>query len=328
MKVSVIIPVYNVEKYLEKCLDSVIAQEFEDYEVLVIIDGSEDGSEAIARRYEAEYPEILRVLVQENRGLGGARNTGIRFAQGEYLLFVDSDDTISPLLLKEVYLRATCTKADIVVFDMEYVNEYGEIIKYEYAKIKNSDYVCFDKISKILAWPSAWNKLYKRCLFIDNGIFYPERLWFEDLATTPKIMLEAKKIEYISKSYYNYLQRDGSIMSSSKIERNREIITAIDSIIDYICDKGIYNDIKQEIEFLAVYHILYTAVVRINEVDKSNKLQAELVDFIKQKYPTFHSNFYVKKLLSVKEKWVITLIKNKKFKLLNVMFRINRKIKL
>ena len=326
MKVSVIVPVYNVEEYIGKCLDTILNQDFDDYEVLVVIDGSTDKSESIAREYQEKYPEIVRIICQENKGLGGARNTGIENAKGEYLLFVDSDDMLYPNLLSDTYERAILCNADIVVFDMEFVDENGNVIKYEQAKFRENDLIDFNKNSKIIAWPSAWNKLCKKSLFLGNGIFYPERLWFEDLATTPKVLLSAKRIEYIPKAYYKYVQRDGSIMNNKKIERNMEIITAFESTVNYMQLNNLYEQALDEIEFLAIYHILYTAVMRINEVDCSNKMQGYLVDYVRERYPQYKSNKYLQKLMTKKEKIVIRLIGAKQFRFLSLMFKVNRLI--
>ena len=324
MKISIIVPVYNVEKYIGKCLDTIVNQDFHDYEVIVVIDGSTDDSESIVREYQKKYPEIIKIICQENKGLGGARNTGIMSAKGEYLVFVDSDDMLYPNILHDVYEKAIASDADIVVFDMEFVDEEGNNIKYESAKFRESVLIDFNENSKIIAWPSAWNKLCKKSLFVDKEIYYPERLWFEDLATTPKVMLEAEKIEYIPKAYYKYVQREGSIMNNKKIERNREVIEAFETTVDYIKKNRTYNQWVEELEFLAIYHILYTAVLRINELDSSSKLQKELVEYVRKHYPKYNNNKYLNELMSKKEKIVITLIGKKMFKALRLMFKVNR----
>ena len=326
MKVSVIVPVYNVEKYIGKCLDTIVEQNFNEYEILVVIDGSTDESEKIAREYQQKYPEVVKIICQENKGLGGARNTGIMNAKGKYLLFVDSDDMLYPTLLNDIYEEAVVNDSDIVVFDMEYVDEQGNIIKYEKAKLDKKDLVDFNGKSKILAWPSAWNKLYKKSLFLDSQILYPERLWFEDLATTPKLMLSAKRIDYVPKAYYKYVQRSGSIMNNKKIERNMEIINAFESTVKFIHSNKMYEEMEEEVEFLAIYHILYTAVLRINEVDSTSHLQSKLVDYVKLNYPKYRNNKFLNELMSTKEKIVIKLIGRKMFKTLRFILNANRMI--
>ena len=122
-KISIIIPAYNVEEYLEKCLESIISQNFDKVEIIIVDDGSTDKSLQIAKEYQKKYPEKTRVISQENKGQGGARNTGI------YLLFVDSDDTIKSGMLETLYTEMEKSNADIVLFGFEYVDEKGKVIR-------------------------------------------------------------------------------------------------------------------------------------------------------------------------------------------------------
>lgn len=128
MFASVIVPVYNVETYLLRCLDSIMDQDFEDYEVIIVDDGSTDGSGKLADQYAEKYPKRIQVIHQKNQGLGGARNTGIEAAQGDYYLFVDSDDTIEPNALSELWHKVSQTGAQIICFGMKSVNENGKVI--------------------------------------------------------------------------------------------------------------------------------------------------------------------------------------------------------
>lgn len=331
MLVSVIIPVYNVEKYIEKCICSVLAQTFTDFEIIVVIDGSTDSSEAIVRKLLKENHEKITIINQENAGLGGARNTGIRNARGEYLLFVDSDDYIEKNLLFDAVEMIKSENSDVVLFDFDYVDDKGTLLKHGSAfQTDNTDFFSMPEV--LTAWPCAWNKLYRKNLFTENGIFYPCRLWFEDLATTPKILSEARKISYINKSYYNYVQRADSIMSDSKanaarILRNREILTAYESTEKYLLKSGDDGRYFQELEYLAVYHILFTATMRVNEIDPANKLQAELVDYTLKKYPHFEKNKYYKCLLSKKDRVSVWFFKHKLFRTLHLILSLNRRLR-
>lgn len=331
MLVSVIIPVYNVEKYIEKCIESVLEQTFGDFEIIVVIDGSTDGSEAIARRLQEENPGKITVINQENKGLGGARNTGIINARGKYLLFVDSDDYIEKDLLAEATEIIESENSDIVFFDFNYVDENGTFLGCGKAiPTGNSEFSAMPEA--LTAWPCAWNKLYKKELFTENDIFYPDRLWFEDLATTPRLLCETNKISYIEKPYYNYVQRSDSIMADSKkntsrILRNKEILTAYELSENYFLQKGKHRQYYPELEYLAVYHILFTAAMRVNESDPGNKLQAELVDYTLKKYPHFEKNRYYKCLLSRKDRISVWFLSHKLFHALHFVLRLNRKLR-
>lgn len=331
MLVSVIIPVYNVEKYIEKCVTSVLEQTFDDFEIIVVIDGSTDGSEAKARKLQEENPGKIIIINQENKGLGGARNTGIINARGEYLLFVDSDDYIEKDLLADATKIIESENSDVVIFDFDYVDESGALLKHERAvPMGNAELSVMPGV--LTAWPCAWDKLYKKTLFTENGIFYPDRLWFEDLATTPRILSETLKISYLAKPYYNYVQRSDSIMADSKknsarILRNKEILTAYELSENYFLQTGKHAQYYSELEYLAVYHILFTATMRVNKSDPGNMLQAQLVDYTLKKYPHFEKNKYYKCLLSQKDRISIWFLRHKLFRMLHLILDINRKLK-
>ena len=133
MKISVIVPVYNVEDYLEKCLTSIVEQNFQDYEIIIVNDGTTDNSEKIIENFIEKYSEKIIYIKQENKGLGGARNTGICHAKGEYLMFVDSDDYIAPNMLQVAYDKILSERADLLIFDFYLVSESYEVLNCKYS---------------------------------------------------------------------------------------------------------------------------------------------------------------------------------------------------
>lgn len=164
-KVSIIIPIYNVKKYVSKCIDSAINQDFADYGIILVDDGSTDGSGEIADNYGEKYPEKIVVIHQENKGLGGARNTGgIENARGMYLLFLDSDDFIEKDTLSSLYTIAEKQEADLVMFQMRTVNEEGRTIRISKNQFPE-DVMCLENNRKLLFGQiSAWSKLYSKNL--------------------------------------------------------------------------------------------------------------------------------------------------------------------
>lgn len=171
-KISVVVPVYNVENYLGSCLDSVLNQDFESFEIVVVNDGSTDGSLEIAKTYEARYPEKVRLISQENKGLGGARNTGIDNAKGEYIVFVDSDDTIKHDMLSSLYNEMTSSNADIAIFGIEYVDENGKAFSRTEDFDEERLVFTLPERPLMLAVSSACNKMFKLSLFRDNNIYF------------------------------------------------------------------------------------------------------------------------------------------------------------
>lgn len=330
MLVSVIIPVYNVEKYIEKCMRSILGQTFDDFEIIVVIDGSTDESENIVRELKKEYPEKIKIITQEKKGPGAARNAGIAAADGDYLLFVDSDDYISPNLMASAYGKAVETQSDIVAFDVIYVDENGKHLRRKSAVYSDNESILKEP-GRLLILPCLWNKLYKKSLFDKNNVSIPENILMgEDLAVNAELLSSAQKITHLAEPLYFYVQRSGSIMSLStdvgRLKRNRDIIPAFETIFAFFNKTGRYVEYKDEIEYLAVYHILFTATMRVNECDPNNKLQSELVDYTLQKYPYFEKNKYYKSLLSGKDRISIWFLRHKLFHTLHTILRFNRKL--
>jgi glycosyltransferase involved in cell wall biosynthesis len=216
-KVSVIVPVYNVEPYLRKCLDSLINQTFKEIEIIIINDGSTDNSQLIIDEYTLKYDNI-RAFIQNNKGLSEARNTGIKHASGEFLAFIDSDDWIEKEMIQEMYDLAKKHSAEIVVCSLQNINNQGKILKklselhhLPEKIILSQDFSIFGEMSCF-----ACNKIFKKELF--NNINFPRNMHFEDVATIPRLFLKAKIVAKTNKFFYQYLIREGSITRNYTIK--------------------------------------------------------------------------------------------------------------
>ena len=175
-KVSIIVPVYNVEKYIRRCLDSLVNQTIDDYEVIFVNDGSPDNSKDIILEYMEKYPDIIKLYDKENGGQGSARNLGIKKATGEYLGFVDSDDFVNLEMFKKMYDLAKQKKSDIVACSYKIYYENSNTFE-DYNLKMNNETIIEDYI---MEQPAIWNKLIKRELIIDNKLFFPEGIIYED----------------------------------------------------------------------------------------------------------------------------------------------------
>lgn len=329
-RVSIIVPVYNVEDYLEKCLDSILKQNFSDYEVIIVNDGSTDKSAVIATRYVKKYPNNFKLISQNNGGLGAARNTGIDNANGEFYLFLDSDDTITGNALSHLYDKATENNADIVVFDYKLIDEKGTELGIE-SGCGNSASNFFNSSleenpSLLLINPSACNKFFRSTLFNDTGIKFPAKVWYEDLRTVAKLYIDADVIVYSNVPLYNYVQRSGSIMHSDDIGRNKEIMEAMDDLITYYKNLQLFERYKEELEFLAVFHVLLLGSVRVNKLNYDHPLMNSFYNYIKRRFPEYKENKYVKGM-NRKEKIILELLSKKRFLLLNLILKIKQSIK-
>lgn len=322
-KVSVIVPVYNVEKYIDKCLDSLVKQSLKEIEVIVVNDGSPDDSQKIIDKYVKKYPDKIKSYIKENGGQGSARNYGLTKANGEYIGYVDSDDFVNKNMYEKMYSIAISENADIVITRDSKVTEDG----------KKYDNYFFDKISdkKINAFfgnMGVCNKIYKKELLLKNNLEFKEKVWYEDVAFTIKAIISAKKIEYCTdESLYYYLSREGSTMNNSNVRRNLEILDAFDDILFYI-----KHNKKEEyfniIEFLAIDHIYISAIVRVLKADADKKLKRKTIDelicYMNKNFPNYKNNEYIN-VLSRNRKIVYTLVKKKKYKIIEIVFAVKRR---
>lgn len=220
MELTVIVPVYNVEKYLKECLDSIYALENIEYEVILVNDGSTDNSLEILKEYEKKYDGITRLIDKKNGGLSSARNAGIKAARGEYLSFIDSDDIIDTKLFEEFFKEGKELDLDIMVGNMRYFseNKKGDPL-FRSSEIKK---LPVSKGTKFFATLFEGDKcfreevvddIYKREFICENKLYFHDEIIHEDSFFTPMIYLKAKRVKYIDKAFYFYRQRSGSIMS-------------------------------------------------------------------------------------------------------------------
>lgn len=313
-KVSVIIPVYNVENYLRKCLNSLVNQTLKDIEIIVVNDGTLDNSQEIIDEYVKKYPKKVVSIIQENGGQGAARNTGLLHAKGEYIGYVDSDDYVEENMYEELYKKAKEEDSDIVICGNNVVKE-------------NYEFLSKEDVDKefLLGKMAVWNKIYKKNIIVDNKIQFRSKVWYEDLDFTMKVYFSSKKISYVDKPLYNYLLREGSTMNNNNIKRNLELIEAFDSLIDYCKDKKIYNKAKDEIEFLCIYHMYIFATTRVLNTNNKYKDKIEIINkfknYINSKFPNFKQNKYLY-LLPKRRKLIYILINSKFYCIIIALFKI------
>ena len=203
---TVVIPVYNVEKYLKRCVESVLVQEWNNYDILLIDDGSNDSSPRICDDYAKVY-DFISVIHKKNGGLSEARNTGISHAKGDYVYFPDSDDWLEPQTFKELAEVLESQEFDIVSFNREFVKGEEDVIisdPVETQVFNGKDaFVHMLKHSYITGF--ANDKIYRKSLFVDHDILFPKGKYYEDLGTNYKLFLSAKNVFATNQKYYHYL---------------------------------------------------------------------------------------------------------------------------
>lgn len=303
-KISVIIPVYNVDKYVEKCLKSIINQTYNNLEIIIVNDGSTDNSLMICEKI-AKKDKRIKIITQKNGGLSLARNTGIKNSTGDYIAFIDSDDYVSKRFIEVLYNTLIANNADISVCDYIYVDENDH--KWSKTKKMNKIYSNIDAIKDLFVGNQdtevmSWNKLYKKSLFLDNNILFPEGMIHEDNFTTYKLYYFSKSIALVDEKLYFYLQRNNSIMGKKFNVKRLNILLAIDETKQFFEKKKI--DLSKEI----LCYKIKVSVTVFNNMIKDNyngKEKYELLNDIKDNFCLYFNNNY----LSFKFKLMLFLIK-------------------
>lgn len=256
-KISVIVPVYNTELYIDDCLNSIIGQSFSDLEIIVVNDGSTDKSLELIEAF-ARKDKRIKVLNQENKGGAAARNAGVKAAVGEYIAFVDSDDTIHPDTYKISYEKAKETNADILMF--------GE------TKFTSPNETYYDGF-KALTIPCSiflWNKLYKHTFLLEHNFKIPENIkCYHDETFNSIVFPKAKSITCIKNKFYHYRKkRSGSIQTSSNLQKKSENIL---NATKYLCENFRKNNyVKQHGRWLLrkINQMVNRVIHKLNPIDQ------------------------------------------------------------
>lgn len=322
MRFSIVIPVYNVAEYLRACVDSVLANDCSDCEIILVDDGSTDGvCPALCDQIAAEHPEFIRVIHQENRGLGGARNTGLEAAKGEYLFFVDSDDTIAPDSLTVLSEAIEKTNADIYSFHMYSHDGAGNHSLIRTSQEYEGAFSLRERPQFLFALPTACSRIWRREMFLSTGIRYPSRVWYEDIRTSAKLFASANSIVTLPHALYWYLARPGSIVRSANVERNREILDAFDDILGWFEVQGLRKTYEAELTRLAVDHIVLAASVRVARLDPRHPLLKEFSQYMDKHFPRYRSNPHNEGLSGL-HKLLLKLIEGRHYRLIQLLFRL------
>ncbi len=296
-KLSIIVPVYNVEKYLDKCLDRILNSTYKDFELIVINDGTKDNSEQIITKYleKEEYKDKITYISKENTGLSDTRNLGMSKAKGEYIAFVDSDDYIEPNMYELMMNKALEKDYDIVACDVRLVYENSDkekIVSSAYEK----DLFSKDEIKQtmLVYYPVVWNKIYKKSIL--DCVEFSKGVWYEDMEFNLKVYPRINSIGVVKEPLYNYLQRGNSITYTYN-DKLYDIITNMDTVIRYYKEQGIYEEYKEELEYLYLRYAYATFPKRLAKC-KDKKKYKEGINFainkVNENFPEYKKNRYFK----------------------------------
>lgn len=294
IKLSVIVPCYNVEKYLNACVDSILQAKIDDMEIILVNDGSKDNTLEICLDYEKKYPNLIKIVDKKNGGLSDARNVGISKANGEYLAFIDSDDTIKENFIKEMIEKAYSGNFDMVTCGVKMIYEDHEVavdpgyltdlIGKEAIKGQMYDF-----------YPAACNKIYKKELFKD--LKFKKGVAYEDVEFMYRLLPNINRIGVVEGFYYEYMQREGSITYTFN-EKLYDMVNNFDSIFKYYKEHNLFDEYYEELEYVYVRYSLATFVKRMAKCKDKKKFD-EAVNYaltkVKKNFPKYKKNKYLKK---------------------------------
>lgn len=268
--ISVIIPVYNVEKYIKECLDSVINQSYKDLEIILVDDGSTDRSGIICDEY-AFKDNRIKVIHKENGGLSSARNIGMKIATGEFFTFIDSDDYIATSMIEELYNALIDTSADLSICNISRKSYFEKnIVKNIIVHKKEKTLMLLLKEKQIQT--SACAKLYKKCLFDD--IYYPDGKLYEDFGTTYKLIHRAQRIAHINTPMYYYRFNEVSITKSRFTNKHLDYFDISEELCFFIEKE--YPKLLQ----LAKNHSTRNAIAFMRRISSSNFSDQQTIRFL------------------------------------------------
>ncbi len=294
-KLSVILPVYNVEKYLRQNLDTLLNQSFDNLEVIAINDGSTDSSLTILNEYKDKYKNKLVILNQENGGISKARNAGIKEANGDYIAFVDSDDFVCLDMYKDMIDIAKKDNSDIVVCDIEYYWNEKDSRNYVMSGLTNRFKA--DNIHKkaLLSSLGVWNKIFSKKFFDFCDITFREGTLYEDIEVITYLFARANKISYLPKAELYYRQRENSIMTTRN-DRCKDIFNVLMDTYNRFKSNNLINQYSDEIEYLFIENLLLYGQYRFLALDDYKELIIKSLSLIKKYFPNYLKNKYYKQL--------------------------------
>ncbi len=282
MKFSIVIPVYNVEKYIDRCLKSIVNQSYKNYEVIIVNDGTKDNSVEIINKYTKKYKNFT-LCNKENGGLSDARNYGIDYVTGDYLLFIDSDDYINEDLLKELNSVLEEKEYDLIKFKINLVDDEGNFIRTENGMDTSKEVSLSEIFGEEFCEP-AWTYCYNVKFWKENKFKYSKGKIHEDFGLTPEIIMSASNIYYLNYFGYNYVQRENSIMTTKSVEKDikkaYDMLEQFDRLIKINYENNNYIKIYQSFLANAVISKSKTLVGKVKKEYIKELRKRKVFDFL------------------------------------------------
>lgn len=297
IKISIIVPVYNVENYLEDCIHSFLDQTMKEIEIILVNDCSPDQSGEIMKKYQEQYPDLIKcITLPENRKQGGARNAGLQICTGEYVCFVDSDDWIHPELCSQLYHKAIITESDIVFCDHIRVDveRKRELYISEIFDWQTGDLDTEKKRQLLFLEGHPWAKIIKTDLIKKNKIYFPEHIFYEDLATTPFYFLYAKRISKVNNALYYYRETIDSTTRAMDNDIHFMRSKAVELLDERLKQRGFQSKYGDEIEMLFIREFYCNSLKECFSLFSKPPIEymTYLRKVVLEKYPHYRQNKY------------------------------------
>ncbi len=277
VQISIIIPIFNSEKYLKRCLDSLTNQTFKDIEIICINDGSTDNSLKILENYK-NIDDRIKIINQNNQGQSVARNVGIKVATGKYIAFVDADDWVDKDFFEKLYDAAEKNNCDIAVGGIIRLHKFNKKFHLKFdQEIITEDVNKKFEICDVPELSYVWNKIYKKEAFIKNNLKFEEGIFYEDVILTPEILYTLGKLIAVPGTYYYYWRSSNSTVTQRSNKANKDSIYAHNKAKNYISEHNI--DISTHEPITKRYKILGMTILKIRQ--KGNKKTTSLFNIIK-----------------------------------------------
>ena len=300
-KVSVIVPVYNVERYIRRCMKSLVEQTLKEIEIIVVDDGSEDESANIVKEFMKDCPKI-KYYKKENGGLSDARNYGLQYATGKYIAFLDSDDYVEKDTYFELYAQAMRSRADMVECDFFWTTEKKD--KKDVGQRYYKKHEIMEKARVV-----AWNKLYKSEIIQKNNVLFPKGLQYEDIEFFYKIIPYINKVSFVKKPLIHYVQRKDSIVNVQN-EKVQDIFKIFENVIKYYKENRLYDYYKESLEYSCARILLCSSLKRIvkivNVADRNKALNNTWV-FLNSNFPNWKENKILNNHINLKKLYLLSV---------------------
>jgi glycosyltransferase involved in cell wall biosynthesis len=300
-KVSVIVPVYNLEYYIDKCLYSLVNQTLLDIQIVVVNDGSEDNSESIIKKYQENYPDKITYITKKNGGLSDARNIGMQYAKGEYIGCCDGDDYADVTMYEKLYSEAKKNNADFV--ECDYYHVYPNKLMPKIGEIYDLENIL------IKARVGAWNKIIRNEIIKKSGITYPVGLRYEDVEFFYKIVPVITSMGFVKEPLYYYVQRANSICHTQN-EKSRDIFIILDNVLEYYKKEKIYSEYKNQLEYIYLRELLLGSFARFSRIHDRNlrkQILSENWQILNKTFPVWRKNAILKKGKTLKDNYFRTV---------------------